>query len=66
MMGLIKRNFSFKNKDVVLPLHNSSVRPHLKYAVQSWSPHHAKDKVKLGAYPEAARGLGAHLRDIGP
>ncbi len=23
-------------------------------------------KVKLGAYAEAARGLGAHLRDIGP
>ncbi len=23
-------------------------------------------KVKLGAYAEAARGLGVHLRDIGP
>ncbi len=23
-------------------------------------------KVKLGAYADAARGLGAHLRDIGP
>ncbi len=23
-------------------------------------------KVKLGAYAEAARGLGAHLSDIGP
>ncbi len=27
MMGLIKRIFSFKNKDVVLPLFNSFVRP---------------------------------------
>ncbi len=32
MMGLIKESFSFKNKDVVLPLHNSFVRPHLKDA----------------------------------
>ncbi len=42
-MGLIKRKFSFKNKDVILPLSNSFVRPHLEYAVQFWSPHHAKD-----------------------
>ncbi len=41
MMGLIKRKFSFKNKDVIL-------------------------KEKLGAYAEAARGLSALLRDIGP
>ncbi len=25
-----------------------------------------KVKVKLGAYSETSRGLGAHLRDIGP
>ncbi len=30
MMGLIKRNFSFKNKDVVQPLNNNFVRPHLE------------------------------------
>ncbi len=34
MMGFIKRNFSFKNKDIILPLYNSLVRPHLEYAVQ--------------------------------
>ncbi len=30
MLGFIKRNFSFKNKDIILPLYNSSVRPHLR------------------------------------
>ncbi len=44
---MIKRNFSLKNKDAVLPLYNSFVRPHLEYAVQFWSPHHAKDIAKL-------------------
>ncbi len=45
IMGLIKINYSLKNKDVVLSLNNSFVRPHLEYAVQFWCPHHAKDKV---------------------
>ncbi len=42
MMGLIKIHFSCKRKDVILPLCNSFVRPHLEYAVQFWSPHHAR------------------------
>ncbi len=47
MMGLIKIIFSFKNKDVILPLYNSFVRPHLEYATQFSSLHHAKDIAKL-------------------
>ncbi len=43
MLAYIKRIFSFKNKDIILPLYNSLVRPHLEYAVQFWSPHLAKD-----------------------
>ncbi len=34
MLGFIKRNFSFKNKDVILALYTSLVRPHLEYVVQ--------------------------------
>ncbi len=34
MLGVIKRNFSFENKDVILTLFNSLVRPHLEYIVQ--------------------------------
>ncbi len=34
MLGFIKRIFSFKNKDMVLPMHLSLVRPILEYAVQ--------------------------------
>ncbi len=45
----INKNFSFKNKDthVILPLYVSRVRPHLKYAVQFWSPHHTWDVTEL-------------------
>ncbi len=33
MLGFINKNFSFKSKDIVLPLYISLVRPHLEYAV---------------------------------
>ncbi len=33
MLGFINRNFSSKNKDVIIPLYISFVRPHLEYAV---------------------------------
>ncbi len=46
MLGFIKRNSLFKNKDVILPLYPSLVRPHLEYAV-FWSPYHAIDIAKL-------------------
>ncbi len=36
ILGLINRNFAFKNKDVILPLYLSLIRPHLEYAVQFW------------------------------
>ncbi len=49
MMGLINRNFSFKTKDIILPLCTSLVKPHLEYAMQFWSPHHSKDIAKLEA-----------------
>ncbi len=41
-LGFINRNFSFKNKDVILPLYISLVRPHLESAVQFWPPPQCK------------------------
>ncbi len=37
------RSFSFKTKDISLPLHISLVKLHLEYTVQFWAPHYAKD-----------------------
>ncbi len=57
MLGFINRNFSFKNKDVILPLYISLVRPQLEYAVQFWSPRHAKDTAKLEAVQRRATNM---------
>ncbi len=63
MLGFINRNFSFKNKDIILPMYISLVRPHLEYAVQFWSSHHAKDLAKLEAVQRRATSLFLSLGD---
>ena len=63
MLGFIKRNFTFKNKDIILPLYISLVRPHLEYAVQFWSPHHEKDIAKLESVQRRATKMIPSLRN---
>jgi len=43
MLGVIKRNFTDRSKETIMPLYNSLVRPHLEYCVPIWSPHYQKD-----------------------
>ncbi len=63
MLGFINRNFSFKNKDLILPLYISLVWPHLEYAVQFWVPHHAKDIAKLEAVQRRAMKMITSLHN---
>ena len=43
MLGVIKRNFTDRSKETIMPLYKSLVRPHLEYCVPIWSPHYQKD-----------------------
>ena len=46
-LGMIKRGFKNKSKEIMLPLYKSMVRPHLDYCIQAWKPHLRKDVDRL-------------------
>ena len=48
MLGIIKRNFSFINRDIFIKLYRSLVRPHLEYGQCIWSPYliHCKKEIE--------------------
>ena len=43
MIGIIKRNFKYLEKDAFINLYKAMVRSHLEYAVSVWSPRYKKD-----------------------
>jgi hypothetical protein len=47
VLGMIKRNITCKNKNVITKLYKSLVRPILEYCVQVWRPHLRKDIDKM-------------------
>ena len=47
MLGLLKRSITIKDRQVMLQLYKSLVRPHLEFCSSAWSPHYQKDKALL-------------------
>lgn len=43
MLGIIKRTFSYIDKDMFLLLYKTLVRPHMEYGTAVWSPYLQKD-----------------------
>ena len=43
ILGLIKRNFIYMDKNTFINLYKSLVRPHLEYANSVWSPYKKGD-----------------------
>jgi len=44
MLGIVNRTIAYKDKDVMIRLYKSIVRPHVEYCTAAWSPHYVKDK----------------------
>ena len=43
ILGLIRRNIVYKEKELIIPLCKAIVRPHLEYCIQAWRPYRKKD-----------------------
>ena len=43
VLGMIRRNITYKEKSLIIPLYKAIVRPHLEYCIHAWSPYLRKD-----------------------
>ena len=39
VLGVIRRNITYKENSLSIPLYKAIVRPHLEYSIQAWSPY---------------------------
>ena len=62
VLGFISRNFHYKDKDIMLPMYTSLVRPHLEFAIQFWSPHLRGDINKMERIQHRATKMIPELR----
>ena len=47
VLGMIHRTIVYKNRDILLKLYKSLVRPHVEYCTPVWSPGYQKDKLLI-------------------
>ena len=62
--GLIRRNIVYKEKELILPLYKTTVRPHLEYCIQAWRPYRKKDIVTLERVQRKATKMIQKPRNI--
>ena len=64
VLGMIRRNITYKEKSLIVPLYKAIVRPHLEYCIQTWSPYLRKDIDMLEKIQRRATKLIPELRDL--
>ncbi len=47
VLGMIRRNITYKEKSLIVPFYKAIVIPHLEYCIQAWSPYLRKDIYML-------------------
>ena len=62
--GMIRRNITYKEKSLIVPLYKAIVRPHLEYCIQAWNPHLRKDIDMLEKIQRRATKLIPGLIDL--
>ena len=64
ILGLIRRNIVYKEKELIIPLYKTIVRPHLEYCIQAWRPYRKKDIDLLERVQRRATKMIPKLRNI--
>ena len=60
---LIRRNITYMEKTLIIPLYKAIVRPHLEYCIQALRPYHKKDIDKLERVQRRATKLILAVND---
>ena len=64
MLGLIKRNFSFIDKNVFNTLYKSLIRPHLEYAQEVWQPYLKRQSKLIESVQRRATKLIPEIKHL--
>ena len=64
IIGLIRRNIVYKEKELIIPLCKAIVRPHLEYCIQAWRPYRKKDIDMLERLQRRTIKIIQKLRNI--
>ena len=64
MIGIIKKTFSYLNKDMFIALYKAFIRPHLEYCPEIWNPHLVKDISALEKVQRRATKLIPEYKDL--
>ena len=64
VLGMIRRNISYKEKSLIIPLYKAIVRHHLEYCIHAWNPHLRNDVDMLENIQRRETKLIPELRDL--
>ena len=64
ILGMIRRNRTYKEKGLIVPLYKAIVRPYLEYCIQAWRPYLRKDIDMLEKVQRRTTKLITGLREL--
>ena len=64
ILGLIRRNITYMDKTLIIPLYKAIVKPQLEYCIQAWRPYNKKDIDTLERVQRRATKLIPELKHL--